>query len=183
MKRNTNKKIIEELYQRHAAQLLRRAYAVLFNKSRANDILHNVFVKLLNKTEPLTNAPEARNLLFKMFHDELVDDFRREGRWRLQDIEKVDGGCLRQAPRQEDDLIRSRLAEQSLPLPKHMLGVFEKAYFEGMTDEEIAADVGLKVRSVRYILELSRKYVTGLLKNSYDYTDAEINELLNRKKK
>jgi len=184
MRRNTSKKtIIGALYEQHSYKLFRWACKYISTRSIASDVIHSVFTRLLERQDGFDTPESAKNLLFKMFRDALVDEIRRDIRWPMQGVETIDERRLHHSPEQEDELIRSRLQGRQLPLPDPDLTVFSLAYFQGKKDEEIARKMGLKLSTVRYSLKRSRKMLRTILRKRADLSEGQLRELLRRKKK
>jgi DNA-directed RNA polymerase specialized sigma24 family protein len=56
------------------------------------------------------------------------------------------------------------------------------AYFEKLTDEEIAARLGIKLSTVRYILKKSRTALRDILARNGGVTERELDALFSRAK-
>jgi len=184
MIRNTNKKeIVGAIYEEHSYDLFRWASKYVSTKSVAYDLIHTVFIKLLEKPEGIDTPETAKLLLFKMFHDAMVDEIRRDIRWSMRGIDTIDDQRLLQLPRQEEELVSDRLRGQQLPLPDPDRTVFSLAYFQGEKDSEIARIMGLKLSTVRYSLKCSRKIIRKILRKRNDLSESQLKELLRRRRK
>jgi RNA polymerase sigma-70 factor (ECF subfamily) len=70
---------IEQLYCRHGAALLLFATAITGERSRAQDAIHHVFLKLL-EDEKLQRATDVKAYLFACVRNAALNDVRARGR-------------------------------------------------------------------------------------------------------
>jgi len=176
------KQRIEHLYGMHFDMLYRMARRSLADRSQARDVIQEAFVKLLGAKQRFATDDDISRFLFRTFRNLLIDRMRREMRWKYQELDNLRAERLTTRPRQEDDLVASRLDGRKVPLPQPDLGVFEMAYFEKMTDEEIAERLEMKITTVRYVLKKSRKAIRELLAATGSVSEKELEALFSRAK-
>jgi RNA polymerase sigma-70 factor (ECF subfamily) len=176
------KQRVEHLYGEHFDALYRMARRSLVDRNEARDVIQEAFVKLLGSKQSFATDDDISRFLFRTFRNLLIDRMRREMRWKYRELDNLRAERLSAGPRQEDDLVASRLKNCKVPLPQPDLGVFEMAYFEKLTDEEIAERLEMKITTVRYLLKKSRKAIRELLADSGSLTEKELETLFSRVK-
>ncbi len=176
------KKTVEWLYHEHASTLHRRASGALFDRNKVPDLLQELFTRLLEKDRQLGSREEAEKYLYRAFRNLLIDYIQRDVKWKYANPSALEKQEVSTAAHQEDDLVRKRSMDRKLPLPDPDRGIFELAYFEGKKDEEIAELFALKISTVRYCLNKSRKILTEILTGSQGLSRSEVKAYFSRKK-
>jgi RNA polymerase sigma-70 factor (ECF subfamily) len=176
------KKTVEWLYHKHAPSLHRRAGSVLFDRNKVPDLLQELFTRLLEKDRQMNSREEAEKYLFRAFRNLLIDYVQRDVKWKYADLSTLEHPDLATKAHQEEDLVKERSKDKKLPLPDPDRGIFELAYFEGKKDVEIAEMFGLKISTVRYCLNKSRKILTEILAGSQGLSSSEIKSYFSRRK-
>jgi RNA polymerase sigma-70 factor, ECF subfamily len=134
---------VAELYDRHAARVMGLALRIVRNSSDAEDVVQEVFSQAW-RTAP--NYQPARGTvagwLLMMARTRAIDRLRsRESRRDAVDGPELDGLPADVAPVSEQ-LIASqqaaRVREAMMTLPVEQRTALELAYFEGLTQTEIA---------------------------------------------
>jgi RNA polymerase sigma-70 factor (ECF subfamily) len=139
---------IEELYRRYGPMVLRRCRRLLRHPEKAADAMHDTFVQILRRADTLS-ADARSSLLLRTATNVCLNRLRSE----------------RRKPEDEDDEVVLRIASaedpQALPGARSLLArIFggEKEstgtiavlhLLDGLTLEEVAAEVGLSVSGVR----------------------------------
>ena len=134
---------VAELYDRHAARIMGLAIRIVRNSSDAEDVVQEVFSQAW-RTAP--NYQPARGTvagwLLMMARTRAIDRLRsRQARRDAADGADLDGLPADVAPVSEQ-LIASqqaaRVREAMMTLPVEQRAALELAYFEGLTQTEIA---------------------------------------------
>ncbi len=176
------KQRVEHLYGVHFNTLHRIALRSLTDRSEARDAIQEAFVKLLGTNRTFDTDEDAAKFLFRTLRNLLIDKMRRNIRWKYQDLDGVREGQMSVGPHQEDDLVSRRLEGAALPLPERDRGIFQMAYFEKKTDEEIAESLKLKINTVRYCLKKARKAIRELLAANHNLSERELEAFFSRAK-
>jgi len=141
---------IESLYRSHGPTVLRRCRRLLRNEEKAVDAMHDVFVEILRRKETLeVTAPTG--LLLTVATRVCLNRLRTERRHP----EDADDERLAQVMDASEEGPESRsLARRWLdkwlgrePASTQLLAVLH--FVDGLTLEEVAAEVGLSVSGVR----------------------------------
>jgi len=176
------KQRVESLYEEQFNILYRIALRSLSDRSLARDVVQEAFVKLLKSDRNFETEEDAARFLFRTTRNLLIDNMRRTMRWKYQDLDSVRPDRLSNSPGQEDQLVTSRLAGRKVPLPQPDRGIFELAYFEMLTDREIADQLGLKITTVRYCLKRARKAIREMLADNGTISKKELETFFSRAK-
>ncbi|HME92527.1 MAG TPA: sigma-70 family RNA polymerase sigma factor [Myxococcaceae bacterium] len=144
---------IEQFYTRYGPMVLRRCERLLRDPEKAADAMHDVFVEILRRKETLVDdAPSS--LLLRTATNVCLNRLRSHKR---QPEDKDDELLLRIASAEDpaewvgarsllDRIFRSEKASTGTIAVLHLL--------DGLTLEEVAAEVGLSVSGVRKRLRL-----------------------------
>jgi RNA polymerase sigma-70 factor (ECF subfamily) len=132
---------------------------VLGDRSQADDILQEAYLRLLRSRPSTTDPQELRAIVYKIASNLIVDHWRRARRERPS-AEVVEADV----PVESADVARrvdfERVFRQLRPQERAMMWL---AYVEGSDHREIAEAVGVKEKSVRVLLFRARKRLAVLL--------------------
>ena len=143
-----------EIYRRYAPGLRRFVTGLIKEKAKAEDIVQNIFLRLLSSKPSFENGKAFKNWLFICARNEVVSTLR--SKWeshvdRGQDIpERISDGIQ---PEVMKPVLNSVLAK----MPKKRAEVFRLSKLNGLSDDEIAARMGISVRTVQKHLEIAKK--------------------------
>jgi RNA polymerase sigma-70 factor (ECF subfamily) len=155
---------IAALYERYGAMVLRRCRRLLRDEAQAEDAAQDVFVQFLRNRDRLT-AEYPSSLLFRIATNHcltLIRDSRNRGRleegW-LYDVASWEDPAPRLEARGLLDKIFGRHEESTRTMAVlHLL--------DGMTLEEVAAEVDMSVSGVRRRLRVLKESLAGILGES-----------------
>jgi RNA polymerase sigma-70 factor (ECF subfamily) len=151
---NGDRDAVAELYDRHAGRVLGLAYRIVRNSTDAEDVVQEVF------SQAWRTAPSYRSSrgtvagwLLMMARTRAIDRLRsRQSRGdaaAVSDLEELPG----QGISPSDQLIASqqaaRVREAMLALPAEQQTALELAYFEGLTQAEIAERLATPLGTVK----------------------------------
>ena len=152
---------IEQFYRRYGPMVLRRCERLLRDPEKAADAMHDVFVEILRRKEMLTD--EAPSSLLLLTATNLCLNRLRSARRKPED---KDDELLMQIASAEDPaapavarsllarIFRSEKASTGTIAVLHLL--------DGLTLEEVAAEVGMSVSGVRKRLRLLKERAAEL---------------------
>ena len=160
------------VYLEHRSALLRFLTARLRNPELAEDILQDLYIKLLH-----ANLPEVidnpAGFLFRMASNLALDNIRgarrakaRDQAWSDMNSEKVGSDFRADIPNADDALI----AKQKLAALKNRLNslspkareAFERHKFHGQSYKQVAEDMGISIGTVGKHLGKAIKHITSL---------------------
>ena len=150
----------DAFYRLTAAPLRAYVARALGNATRADDIVHDAYLRLLRNPPATRDTRELRAFVFRIASNLIADSWRRRRHERGGRDEH--GDALHASERDVAlELDMARLFEQLRPQQRQLLWL---AYVEGADHREIAAALGLRERSIRVLLHRVRRKLAGLLR-------------------
>ena len=149
-----NRKVnIEELFLQYYRPLCLYALRLLSDLDRAEDVVQDSFVKILERPACISLLPERQvaAYLFRIVRNRCVDELRRDGQQTVLSLESPGHGEL---PVKQEDVdkavVAARLWTAIDALPDRCREVFLMAKRDGMTYREIAEELGISERTVEH---------------------------------
>ena len=149
-----NRKVnIEELFLQYYRPLCLYALRLLSDLDRAEDVVQDSFVKILERPASISHLPERQvaAYLFRIVRNRCVDELRRDGHQTVLSLESSGRGEL---PVKQEDMdeavVAARLWTAIDALPDRCREVFLMAKRDGMTYREIAEELGISERTVEH---------------------------------
>jgi RNA polymerase sigma factor (sigma-70 family) len=147
----------DELYRRYAPLAYGLALRLIGQSLLAQDVVHDAFLALWRAPEAYDPARGAfRTFFLSLVHHRAVDTIRREQRLRdrnerAANLEPATGEDVAEAVTEEAFLHvrRKEVREALADLPPDQRRVLEMAYFGGMTQVEIAQQLGIPLGTVK----------------------------------
>ncbi len=173
---------VTALYDKHFDALHRIAYRCLSDRSLVRDVIQEMFTKLLGTSRSFATFEDAERYLFRSFKNLLIDKARSRNRWQYVELDKAGEALSTRDSVQEEQLVSKRIEGKTLPLPQPDRGIFELAYFQKKSDQEIAGQLNMKLSTIRYRLRLAREAITRILSDQHNFGQREIDRLLSRSK-
>jgi RNA polymerase sigma-70 factor (ECF subfamily) len=143
-----------EIYKRYAPGLRRFVTGLIKDKAKAEDIVQNIFMRLMSSKPSFENVTAFKNWLFVCARNEVVSTMRSKWESQVDRVqvlpEKISDGIQTEAMM---PMLNSVLAK----MPKKRSEVFRMSKLNGLSAEEIAARMGISVRTVQKHLEIARR--------------------------
>ncbi|RZS67134.1 RNA polymerase sigma-70 factor (ECF subfamily) [Pseudobacter ginsenosidimutans] len=152
-----NSNTFRELYQRYQPGLFFQAYALLQNQQEAEDIVTDSFMKLWNARAQFNSAGAAVNWMRIATRNACLDLLKHR-KIVQHSLNEIAG----QADKEwyHEDLLGELLQEIHTAveqLPEKSREVFRLRYIDGLKNEEIAGQLGIRHQSVRNHLATALK--------------------------
>jgi RNA polymerase sigma factor (sigma-70 family) len=152
-----DREAFDELYRRYSALAYGLALRLTGQSLLAQEVAHDAFLALWRAPEAYDPARGAfRTFFLSLVHHRAVDTIRREQRLRdrnerAANLEPATGEDVAEAVTEEAFLHvrRKEVREALADLPPDQRRVLEMAYFGGMTQAEIAQDLGIPLGTVK----------------------------------
>ncbi len=168
---------LSELYDRYSGLLLALSRRILIDASEAEEILQEVFLQVWNQAERydrgrssvstwlvlITRSRSIDRLRSRLVKDRTLTSMQQENRRQHTSPEGMGAVLL--------DQRRKRLHQEMRQLPAEQRQVLELAFFQGMTQSEIAESTGIPLGTVKTRTLLAMKKLRKAL-------STEIRELL-----
>jgi len=151
---------IEKIVKRNEDKLLRTAIAITVNKAEAEDIVQDVFVKLIEKQPYFKTAEHETAWLIRVTVN--LSKNRLRSHWWKKTVPLLDI-----YPAQTEE--QQNIMETVLALPSKYRIVIHLYYYEGYSTKEIAEITELKESTVREQLTRARRMLKNVLELEGEY--------------
>ena len=145
---------IEELYRRYGSSVYRRARAILGNEHRAQDAMHEVFIRALCAQEAWQDSSSPVAWLYRVTTNYCLNLIRNEK--RRAELLAQEGGLLEPRAEAPGD-VRLTLKQVLLSVEPELREVAICFHLDGMTQTEAAEHLGVSRRTVGYRLQALRE--------------------------
>lgn len=152
---------LEELVNRHAPAVYRLAYARTGSREDAEDVMQEVFLRLLRRAPELNGEDHLRAWLLHAAANSANSLHRRP--WRRREL-PLEEGAVQAAPPEHNEALEAVLAlpeKYRVPVCLH--------YCEGYTTAEVADILGKKEATVRTWLFRARGLLRDMLTEEGTY--------------
>ena len=153
-----------ELAKAHAPAIYRLAYARTGSRADAEDIMQEVFVRLLRAGPDFADRAHARAWLLRVAANLCKN---RLSYWKRHPQEELSDLLPGRAPEPELSAVWDAVGA----LPARYRGVIHLYYYEGYTTVEIARILGARESTVRSLLARGREKLRAVLKEGYDFEE------------
>lgn len=154
---------LEELYDQHASALFGFLINLLRNESDARDVLQDVFTKIAQRPQLLSNVTEVRGFLLRLSHNSAIDVIRRQST-RSRNYEQLAQECVEvfaESASPDEQVFREKLSGAMIELPPDQRAVVHLKLWERLTFEEIADTLEISPNTAasryRYALDKLRE--------------------------
>lgn len=154
----------EEIYNRYWETLFSYAYNVLSNPSAAKDVVQNIFINIWERRDKLS----VHNLyayLLQSVKYRIASSLRKN---RLDDRQLSELKFIGSANTTEENLVFKESKEEILAhlehVPARSREVFCMSRFDNFTNQEIAENLGISIRTVETHISKVLKYLREQMK-------------------
>lgn len=162
----SNYQIIEKYYRTHRGELLAFVSARLHDTDAAQDLVQDVFLRMLNGLRPINEAT-IESLVYTLCRHLVIDWYRR--RVIHDDVEHELLRTAKDSTSAESVLsvreITERLESGLARLPEGCREVYRMHIYGGLQAKDICEQTGEKYKTVEYRLGLARKQVRNYLRH------------------
>jgi len=143
---------LEQTFQDYSGVVFRAAYRITGNAADAEDVLQNVFLRLLRRGAGAGEITQPESYLRRAAIHCALDLIRQ----RQREAVKAAGAAL-DSPSTVDPELRESLKQALAELEPRPAEMFVLRYFEGHSNEEIAAQMGVSRLVVAVTLHRARR--------------------------
>lgn len=143
---------VDELYKRYAAMAYRRARSVLGNEAEAHEVVHDVFVSLLEKPEQYKGMSQLTTFMYSVVTHACLNRVRNQrNRLRLvrDNVPTLGNESDRALTPETRVVLQSVLGR----MPEELATAAVYYHLDGMTHDEIARVMQCSPRHVGDVLE------------------------------
>ena len=164
---NDDRDILRELFQQHYTPICKAVFRFVKDKSIAEDIGQEVFIKLWEKRKTLQINSSISAYLRKMAINQAITYLRSNKKHETEDITEVQISA--KAPDSESQYLQKELHEQIdqaiNTLPPRCRLVFQLSRYEELSYKEIATKLEISVKTVENQMSKALKVLREALKN------------------
>ncbi len=153
---------VKWLIAREIPRLRRYATALVGDAAAADDLVQDCLERALRKRHLWTRRGSVRNWLYRILYNVFVNQGHRRRRVRLQVQLEDAPGAMAQAPRQDQGLICDDIAAAMDRLPEDQRAAIVLTALEGLSYEEAAAVLGIRIGTLRSRLSRGREKLRAL---------------------
>lgn len=160
------------LYENYYGLVRKTIYGITFNKNNIEDLIDDVFVKLIKKAALLRTFNSCKTTAYVVYTSRSIainhikhNDVEKKHMFYLEDLEVYEDTYAEDGP---EDLIMRKdelriLSDAILQLPQNKKDILHFKYRLKMSDEEIAQKLGISTNSVREYLTRARRQAKKLM--------------------
>lgn len=162
-----DERAFEQLFKTHYQSLCRRAYTLLNDMDEAEETVQQVFITVWEKRNEMQVQESIKSYLFKSVHNASLNRIKHnQVKMRFVHAEQIRYEA--EPPVTEISLaneLQSRISEAIETLPEQCRMVFKLSRFEEMKYAEIAAHLGISIKTVENQMGKALKILRNLLKD------------------
>ena len=162
-----DEKAFEQLFKANYQSLCRRAFTLLKDMNEAEETVQQVFVGVWEKRREMQVKESIKGYLFKAVHNASLNRIKHRN-VRMRYVQEVQTLYQSDPPVTEISLaneLQSRISSAIESLPEQCRMVFKLSRFEEMKYAEIAAHLGISIKTVENQMGKALKILRGLLKD------------------
>lgn len=157
-----NKKVFKEIFHQNFTFLCHYAENILKNKSTAEDIVEEFFVRLWEKHETIRIRSNLKSYMLRSVHNQCIDHLRHEATGPEYQIESytdlsllnLSSACYMDSEKIEWAELDKKINEAIGQLPEACRNIFLMSRFDDLTYREIAERLNVSVNTVE--MQMSR---------------------------
>lgn len=143
-----------EIYKRYVPAMRRFVSGLIKNRAKAEDIVQNIFMRMMTSKPTFESVASMKSWLFVCARNEVISTLR--SKWesnveRVQEYPEIASEGIR------PDSVMPMLDSLLKKMPEKRSEVFRLSKIEGLSPEDIAARMGISVRTVQKHLEVANK--------------------------
>ncbi len=141
----------EELYGQYSGVAFGFVLSFVKDSSVARDIVHDSFVKIWLKRENLTRVASFNSYLFRMLRNAVTDHFETiqiNRRYIAETLRTADDFSDITSERISLDELQTIIFDAVSTMPARRREVFSLSRYQGVPNNEIAARLGIDIRTV-----------------------------------
>ncbi len=141
----------DQIYLHHYGALHHYAYTLLNDEALADETIHEVFLKLLEKQNGVAIHTSLKAYLYRSVHNECINYLKRHKvklRYETYTINDMDQPIESPLSKLQYRELEFRLKKAINELPEQCRTIFQMSRFEELRYAEIAAELGISIKTV-----------------------------------
>ncbi len=163
-----DKNAINELYSQYSKRLYRFAFGYLKTESDAQDIVQEVFVRLWNNRDKLKKDSNIEAYIFTIAKNTIISVFRKKISEKefLEDLKfKVVKNSSDTEVQVDYSILSEKVKSTIDQLPPQRKKIYLLSKEKGLTNQKIADELNISVKTVEDHITKARKFLKGNLKD------------------
>lgn len=157
-------KRISELVEKYSDMVFRLAYSYTKNRQNAEDVVQEVFIKLMESGKDFDNSEYERAWILRVTINACKDMLKQYWNKNTQGFSDVDEAFY------VDEYSHDNIVFQAvMSLDAQYRAVVHLYYYEGYKTPAISEMLGKRESSIRSILHRAREQLKKILKEEYDF--------------
>jgi len=146
-----DEKEFDRIYIAHYPALFRYAYTMVHDSIMAEEMVHQVFLKILEKKAPLNIHTSLKAYLYRSVNNECLNYIKHQkikNDFEVQTIKAMSNKTESPLAKLQYRELEQRLKKAINELPEQCRTIFQMSRFEELRYAEIATQLGLSVKTV-----------------------------------
>lgn len=147
-----NTAVLNTLFKNHYDELCRYAHSILKDQDVAEDVVQQLFIKLWEKRETISEIENIRSYLFRSTFNMSLNEKKKMQRMPKSDEDIVLNNSLHASEDASDLIVSNELQEKidsaMLVLPEKCREVFHLSRNEQLSYKEIAQEMNISTKTV-----------------------------------
>ena len=141
----------DAIYVKHYPALFQYAFTIVNSAVMAEEMVHQVFLKILEKNQPLMIRISLKSYLFRAVHNECLNYFKHQkvkqahGIFASKDTGEISEPASGKLQLKE---LEQQLHAAINELPEQCRTIFQMSRFEELKYAEIALELGISIKTV-----------------------------------
>lgn len=158
------KKVFEDYFRSHYQTFCYFAYHLLKDQQEAEDVVQEIFIRLLDSKTYFDNEEHLKNYFYKSVRNACLNRIKSTKTHSELSNEVSENDFFTNIVRAE---VYEEIMRAIYKLPKGCRQIFQLAYIDGYSNEEIAAQLFISVNTVKVQKNKAKKQLQEQLKNLY----------------
>ena len=147
----------KQLFLKYYVPVRRFLTVILSDFEMAQDVAQDIFLKVWLNRDGLSEEKSIKSLVYTMARNTAVNHLRQKSGQLAGDIEDYVVTSSETTEKVEADSLQSYILLRIMKMPQKRRRIFMMSRYDGMKNKEIAARLGLSVRTVEKHIELALK--------------------------
>ncbi|MBS2099382.1 RNA polymerase sigma factor [Carboxylicivirga linearis] len=157
--KNDNSIAFDSIFNKYSNRLYAFSLRYLKSESEAEELVHNVFVKVWEKRKTIKKEASIKAFLFTVAYNDILKHFRKQNYHQLYLSNIVENNSNELSERLEYASILEYIDELIDQLPERKKQIFLKSRMEGKSAKEIAEELNLSPGTIDNIVSETIKFI------------------------
>lgn len=141
----------DKIYLDNFPALYNYAFTIVNNATLAEEMIHQVFLKILERNEPVTIHTSLKAYMYRSVHNECLNHLKHQKvkqAWQADAVNNMKAPTENSSGKLQYQELEQRLRKAINELPEQCRTIFQLSRFEELRYTEIATQLGLSVKTV-----------------------------------